>query len=602
MIRNADKGGGIVLQNRNTYLQEAVRNLSNELHYEVADMADYNLAISNYHRLINKASNAGILNKDETKFLTIKDPKMAFYYHLPKIHKNLENPPGRPIISGIDSLTANLAAYIDRIMRIHVTGLRSHLRDSTDLINVIKTIEWKDSFVFLTLDISALYTNISHRLGLECFKQFLMIDERLPEGQKEFLLEGMEFILSNNYFTFQNTLYHQCCGTAMGSKVAPTFANLFMGMFELMYIYNSGLFKHVIVYRRFIDDLFLIWDNSGENVGDFLGHLDNNSWGLTFSPMVKKDSIDFLDLTITHTEGVIHTKTFFKKVDSNGYIHVSSNHYNKWLLNVPRNQFQRVRRNCTLDVDFKIQANTLKERFLDKDYPLPLIKKAYQANRNLTQCDLIKPAVQSDMNSGFKYTSNFLITYSNDSSLIRGIIKKHWGILFLKGAIPEVPGITYRRASTLRNQLAPSRLRGTNNLDPENDIMGSFKCMTKNCLCCKSIQHKRLEFSSTTGGEIFRIRSHLTCQSDYVIYLIECECSKQYIGRTSQALHNRVNSHRHRPVYGIKSNINLLPLLAGPWRGWKTLHLLLSVSFLNLALFLSRWVPAKSGVLLDWSN
>lgn len=36
----------------------------------------------------------------------------------------------------------------------------------------------------------------------------------------------------------------------------------------------------------------------------------------------------------------------------------------------------------------------------------------------------------------------------------------------------------------------------------------------------------------------------MTCQTAYVIYLIECECQRQYVGRTIQPLHIRVNKHR----------------------------------------------------------
>ncbi|KAM4030047.1 LOW QUALITY PROTEIN: uncharacterized protein ACNLHF_022007 [Anomaloglossus baeobatrachus] len=225
IIKNADKGGGIVIQDRGAYIQEALRNLSNPLHYEVTDITTYNQSVQEYRALIQRAIALGVLNKHESKFLEVKNPRVAFYYHLPKIHKCLHNPPGRPIISGIGSLTENLAAYVDQIMRPHVINLRSYLRDSTHLINTIKDVSWMDSYVFITLDIAALYTNIRHELGLECFRQFLEVDERLPIPQKKFLLEGMKFILMNNFFTFQDIL-------------------------------------HVIVYKRYIDDLFIIWDDS----------------------------------------------------------------------------------------------------------------------------------------------------------------------------------------------------------------------------------------------------------------------------------------------------------------------------------------------------
>ena len=54
-----------------------------------------------------------------------------------------------------------------------------------------------------TLDITSLYTNIPHNEGIQSIKEILAI-YRTP----------------NNY--------HQVSGTAMGTKLAPSYASLFM--------------------------------------------------------------------------------------------------------------------------------------------------------------------------------------------------------------------------------------------------------------------------------------------------------------------------------------------------------------------------------------
>lgn len=42
----------------------------------------------------------------------------------------------------------------------------------------------------------------------------------------------------------------------------------------------------------------------------------------------------------------------------------------------------------------------------------------------------------------------------------------------------------------------------------------------------------------------FYIKYHLDCQSQYVIYLLECICGAQYVGRTTQKLQTRINKQR----------------------------------------------------------
>lgn len=89
----------------------------------------------------------------------------------------------------------------------------------------------------------------------------------------------------------------------MGTRVAPSYANLFIGHFEETYIYSNPPFKEKIhLYKRYIDDLFFLWEGSEEEALNFTVYLNNNSWGISFSPEFGTLEIDFLDLSITHKE------------------------------------------------------------------------------------------------------------------------------------------------------------------------------------------------------------------------------------------------------------------------------------------------------------
>lgn len=48
----------------------------------------------------------------------------------------------------------------------------------------------------------------------------------------------------------------------MGSKVAPTYANIFMAVLEEELLYTSALFRHVRCWWHYIDDVFLIGEES----------------------------------------------------------------------------------------------------------------------------------------------------------------------------------------------------------------------------------------------------------------------------------------------------------------------------------------------------
>lgn len=65
--------------------------------------------------MINKAHIEGMIDKKTNECLTPDLPKVACLYLLPKLHKNLQTPPGRPIISGNESLCENISPTKDGI-------------------------------------------------------------------------------------------------------------------------------------------------------------------------------------------------------------------------------------------------------------------------------------------------------------------------------------------------------------------------------------------------------------------------------------------------------------------------------------------------------
>ena len=64
-----------------------------------------------------------------------------------------------------------------------------------------------------------------------------------------------EFLLKNNYFEFDRSVYQQVSGTAIGTKFAPPYACIFMDRLENE-ILDTQILKP-LVWLRYIDDIFL---------------------------------------------------------------------------------------------------------------------------------------------------------------------------------------------------------------------------------------------------------------------------------------------------------------------------------------------------------
>jgi hypothetical protein len=80
---------------------------------------------------------SGQITKKEHDFLAIQHPKIATFYTLLKLHKNVTQPPGRPIVVGIDAVTAPLSTLVDFFIRPFAELLPSFMKDTSSMISII---------------------------------------------------------------------------------------------------------------------------------------------------------------------------------------------------------------------------------------------------------------------------------------------------------------------------------------------------------------------------------------------------------------------------------------------------------------------------------
>lgn len=96
-------------------------------------------------------------------------------------------------------------------------------------------------------------------------------EEEITDEQRSFLVQSQKFELKNNYFLYGDNVYWQQKGTAMGTRVASSFANL------LWVRLRKRTCITTIPYMRdvgSIKDLLMIYPSYGvemrEPIGDYL--------------------------------------------------------------------------------------------------------------------------------------------------------------------------------------------------------------------------------------------------------------------------------------------------------------------------------------------
>ena len=145
----------------------------------------------------------------------------------------------------------------------------------------------------------------------------------------------------------------------MGTRVAPNFANVYMGRLEERFVYQTEWVDHIILWVRFIDDIFLIWKSDQDSLINFINYLNSVAPSIKFTHEISAHSVNFLDTTVLKdNQGNISTDVYQKPTDTHPYLHWTSAHPPHLKRSIPYSQALRLRRICS-------STDTLKKRILE---------------------------------------------------------------------------------------------------------------------------------------------------------------------------------------------------------------------------------------------
>ena len=120
-------------------------------------------------------------------------------------------------------------------------------------------MESSDDEVMVSFDVVSLFTAIPVNKACDYIRNKLNNDSTLQSRTSlttDDIISLLDFTLSNNYFVYNNCIYKQVHGCAMGSPVSPIVANLCMEVVEELAINTSTVAPRV--WKRYVDDSFVI--------------------------------------------------------------------------------------------------------------------------------------------------------------------------------------------------------------------------------------------------------------------------------------------------------------------------------------------------------
>ena len=345
--------------------------------------------------------------------------------------------------------------FVDHFLKPLVPKLKSYVKDTTDFVKQNRNIgRVPKETLLVTLAVSSLYTNIPNQEGMQALSKALSkCGQQVSISNITFLMQLLRMVLQMNNFVFNGQHYLQIGGTAMGTRLAPSYANLFMGNFVYSYADKP------LYWKRYIDDIFLL---RKDNLTKFITFLNSCHPTIKFTAEISETQVPFLDtLVIKLDDGTLITDLYGKPTDSHNYLHYSSSHPAHCKKSLPHSQFLSIRRICTRNADYSKHVNKLAGYFFDRGYPAHIVNESAEKVAMKTRSELLDQSAQnrSEAQQPTFYT---ISTFHPRGYVLRKVISTNWPLLLQSCATRELHKSTLIfgncRNKNLRNILVHSKI------------------------------------------------------------------------------------------------------------------------------------------------
>jgi len=321
-ISKFDKGNGVCVNNKQTYIDKMTLILSDTEKFAkykpdkrvTGDRFIY--AEEQFNRKIKKLFKDHRLDDEILNKITSTGSQPARLYGLPKVHKDVKNPPYRPVLSMVKTYCTNLAMWLDKELKPFIPQERI-CRDSFEFKEKLFNLSLPQNVHLVSFDVRSLFTSIPVSETIDYILEIIPEDGLpLPKAVMKSLLHMAS---RNILFTFNGNLYTQHEGMCMGSNLGPTMANFAMHMLE------SKITQSTLFYQRYVDDIFAIFNNK-EEADNYLQHLNSLHENLKFTiEHSKENKITFLDMNIEYKNTTFNTSYHIKATNTGIYMSKKAN-------------------------------------------------------------------------------------------------------------------------------------------------------------------------------------------------------------------------------------------------------------------------------------
>ncbi|CAF3570708.1 unnamed protein product [Rotaria socialis] len=500
VIVKADKGNSIIILDKESYIKKAEEILKGNQFQEITNKNYHQERENELNKYIYSLLKDGIIDQKLRFRLQSTCSSLSVFYGLPKIHKT--GYPIRPIISTIGSFQYELSKYLAKAIKDSSPQADSDIKDSFEFVKKIKNtiLSQEKSYIICSFDVESLYTNVPVEEAINVTLDFIFKlkqkNANIPFSREQ-MKKLLELSVRDAPFRFQNKIYKQIDGVAMGSPLAPILANLWLQKIEQKL--NKFSKNRPVIWLRYVDDIFCLFDISEIKVLEF--HSKINKWhkNLKFTIAMEPDNtIPFLDVlvTIDDVHNQLTTSLYRKPTHTGLYLLWDSSQSRRYKIGLIKTLVIRIYRICSTKEIIQKEINQLKETLENNGYPQHITKRGISEGeiiiRKETKAQI--KAINKNANNNIIY---FTIAYYGQESLVFAA-----------------------RVKRICKKLAPNL-----------NIQFAFR---------KHLSLKRIFLPILKGKDESKEKKNL-------IYSIPCSnCEKVYIGETSRMRETRMAEHRSK--------------------------------------------------------
>ena len=207
------------------------------------------------------------------------------------------------------------------------------------------------------------------------------------------------------------------------------------------------------MWKRFIDDIFCLWDTNKEDIDQFIEHANSCHPTIKFTAEVSQTETTFLDTTVYkgerfENERILHVRTHFKPTETFQYTHFKSCHPTGVEKGFVRGEALRLLRTNSSNNKFEENIQNFKTRLISRDYPEKMVGKILSEVEYKYRKTALEQKKRTD-----KKLLPFVTQFQPSLLNLKNILMDKWHLIQnqpkLREIFKEPPLISYRKGKSL---------------------------------------------------------------------------------------------------------------------------------------------------------